>query len=170
MSEDALVSVHAAWALALAGTWTIEVSNFPWKVGNGVSGGADSDWTDQTAGNWIQENPSSAVISTAGAGNTATGATVTAGGTNAGGFFAHLGNLGARRARLKFVCTVGGAVSWSGVYDAVLNRFAFHDPLADLAERDLHRRQELSRRRHQHHHQSSHRHVRRKAHGELPGR
>ncbi|HEX6571037.1 MAG TPA: hypothetical protein VF055_03370, partial [Steroidobacteraceae bacterium] len=29
--------------------------------------------------------------------------------------------------------TVGGAVSWSGVYDAVLNRFAFHDPLADLA-------------------------------------
>ena len=29
--------------------------------------------------------------------------------------------------------TVGGAVSWSGVYDAVLNRFAFHDPQADIA-------------------------------------
>jgi len=29
--------------------------------------------------------------------------------------------------------TVGGAVSWSGVYDAVLNRFAFHDPLDDVA-------------------------------------
>lgn len=29
--------------------------------------------------------------------------------------------------------TVGGAVSWSAVYDAVLNRFAFHDPLSDLA-------------------------------------
>lgn len=28
--------------------------------------------------------------------------------------------------------TVGGAVSWSGVYDAVLNRFAFHDPLDDV--------------------------------------
>jgi len=28
--------------------------------------------------------------------------------------------------------TVGGAVSWSAVYDAVLNRFAFHDPLDDL--------------------------------------
>ena len=28
--------------------------------------------------------------------------------------------------------TVGGSVSWSAVYDAVLNRFAFHDPLADL--------------------------------------
>jgi hypothetical protein len=29
--------------------------------------------------------------------------------------------------------TVGGAVNWSAVYDAVLNRFAFHDPLDDLA-------------------------------------
>jgi hypothetical protein len=29
--------------------------------------------------------------------------------------------------------TAGGSVSWSGVYDAVLNRFAFHDPLSDLA-------------------------------------
>ena len=28
--------------------------------------------------------------------------------------------------------TVGGAVSWAAAYDAVLNRFAFHDPLADL--------------------------------------
>lgn len=28
--------------------------------------------------------------------------------------------------------TVGGAVSWSGIYDSVLNRFAFHDPLDDL--------------------------------------
>lgn len=29
--------------------------------------------------------------------------------------------------------TVGGSVSWSGIYDAVLNRFAFHDPLTDVA-------------------------------------
>ncbi len=35
--------------------------------------------------------------------------------------------------REQLTGTVGGAVSWSGVYDAVLNRFAFHDPLADLA-------------------------------------
>jgi len=34
--------------------------------------------------------------------------------------------------REQLTGTVGGAVSWSGVYDAVLNRFAFHDPLADL--------------------------------------
>ncbi|RYY96177.1 MAG: hypothetical protein EOO24_21620, partial [Comamonadaceae bacterium] len=29
--------------------------------------------------------------------------------------------------------TVGGALNWAGVYDAVRNRFAFHDPLADIA-------------------------------------
>ncbi len=39
---------------------------------------------------------------------------------------------GAELARTQLTGTVGGAVSWSGVYDAVLNRFAFHDPLADL--------------------------------------
>ena len=37
-------------------------------------------------------------------------------------------------AKEQLTGTVGGALSWSGVYDAVLNRFAFHDPLADLAE------------------------------------
>ncbi|MEO6525025.1 MAG: hypothetical protein ABIP93_00205 [Gemmatimonadaceae bacterium] len=30
--------------------------------------------------------------------------------------------------------TVGGSVSWAAVYDAVLNRFAFHDPLTDIAQ------------------------------------
>jgi hypothetical protein len=30
--------------------------------------------------------------------------------------------------------TVGGMVSWSAVYDAVLNRFAYYDPLSDVAE------------------------------------
>ena len=29
--------------------------------------------------------------------------------------------------------TVGGTTAWAGVYDAVTNRFAFHDPLDDLA-------------------------------------
>lgn len=39
---------------------------------------------------------------------------------------------GVALAREQLTGTVGGAVSWSGVYDAVLNRFAFHDPLADV--------------------------------------
>lgn len=38
--------------------------------------------------------------------------------------------------REQLTGTVGGAVSWSGVYDAVLNRFAFHDPLAGVGDAD----------------------------------
>jgi hypothetical protein len=29
--------------------------------------------------------------------------------------------------------TLGGSATWAAVYDAVLNRFAFHDPLGDIA-------------------------------------
>src|SRR6185369_6741235 len=35
--------------------------------------------------------------------------------------------------RTELTGTVGGGLSWAGIYDAVLNRFAFHDPLDDLA-------------------------------------
>src|SRR5882724_2021511 len=40
---------------------------------------------------------------------------------------------GAPLAKGELTGTVGGSVSWSGIYDAVLNRFAFHDPLTDIA-------------------------------------
>ena len=40
---------------------------------------------------------------------------------------------GATVARGDLTGTVGGAITWAGVYDAVLNRFSFHDPLADIA-------------------------------------
>ena len=40
---------------------------------------------------------------------------------------------GAPIGRKDLTGTVGGGLAWSGVYDAVLNRFAFHDPLADIA-------------------------------------
>ena len=40
---------------------------------------------------------------------------------------------GAPIPRKELTGTVGGGLAWSGVYDAVLNRFAFHDPLADIA-------------------------------------
>ena len=41
--------------------------------------------------------------------------------------------LGAALTKDQLTGTVGGSVSWSGVYDAVINRFAFHDPLDDIA-------------------------------------
>ena len=40
---------------------------------------------------------------------------------------------GASMGKEELTGTVGGSVNWSAVYDAVLNRFAFHDPLADIA-------------------------------------
>lgn len=43
---------------------------------------------------------------------------------------------GATIERTRLTGTVGGAVSWSGVYDAVLNRYAFHDPLTGVANAD----------------------------------
>ncbi|MGA0611699.1 hypothetical protein [Caldimonas sp. KR1-144] len=37
-------------------------------------------------------------------------------------------------ARNELTGTVGGGANWCAVYDAVLNRFAFHDPLDDVAQ------------------------------------
>jgi len=42
--------------------------------------------------------------------------------------------LGEPLAGEQLTGTVGGSVSWSAVYDAVINRFAFHDPLEDLGQ------------------------------------
>ncbi|MGJ7497165.1 hypothetical protein ACSFA8_19045 [Variovorax sp. RT4R15] len=40
--------------------------------------------------------------------------------------------LGVALEKDQLTGTVGGAVSWAAVYDAVQNRFAFHDPLDDI--------------------------------------
>jgi hypothetical protein len=40
--------------------------------------------------------------------------------------------MGSALTREALVGTAGGGLAWSGVYDAVLNRFAFHDPLVDV--------------------------------------
>jgi hypothetical protein len=42
--------------------------------------------------------------------------------------------LGVRLDKEDLTGTVGGSVSWAAVYDAVLNRFAFYDPLDDLKQ------------------------------------
>ena len=34
----------------------------------------------------------------------------------------------------KLTGTVGGSTAWVGVFDAVLNRLSFYDPLTDLAQ------------------------------------
>ncbi len=98
-ADVGLISAHLKWALAVAGVITFETSNFP-----------DVSPFSTTAGDWIPENPATASVSVVGAGNTSVAATVTAGGTAAGGCIYHVGNLGARRGRLKLVTSVGGAL------------------------------------------------------------
>lgn len=113
--ETNLVSAHLKWAAAVAATITVETSNFPpFKGSAGLLGGpTDVSDISATAGDWILENPSTAIVGVTGGGNSATAATVTAGGTNAGGCMYHLGNFGCRRVRIKVVTTVGGVVRCS---------------------------------------------------------
>ena len=111
-SQASLVSVQLYWAAAVAGTITVETCNFPKYGGTGDprTGAVDvSDYTT-TAGLWQLQNPSTAYVPVAGTGNTVSNMTVTAGGTNAGGCEFDLGNLGARRVRVKVVATTGGLV------------------------------------------------------------
>lgn len=109
-AETPLVSAHLQWSAAVAATITIETSNFP--ANEGGIGGQISDVTDysSTVGEWVSENPSTAIVATVGSGNSALAAVVTAGGSAAGACMIHLGNLGSRRARVKIVLTVGGLV------------------------------------------------------------
>lgn len=109
-------SIHLKWAAAVAGTITIEASNFPEKVGGlRKGGGYDVTDYDATAGNWIQLNPSTAYVPTTGTGNSATAAVVTAGGTNAGGCIFDLADFSCRRGRIKIVASTGGKL-WANVH------------------------------------------------------
>ncbi len=109
-SETPLVAAHLKWAALVAATITVETSCFPLRMQGVTTGPLDVTDYDTTAGNWLQENPSTAIVAVTGTGNTSTAATIVAGGTNAGGCMFHLGNLGSRRARIKVVTTVGGLV------------------------------------------------------------
>lgn len=109
-AETALVSIHLKWDANLAGTITFESSNFAAHRGNADTGPDDVPAWDTTAGNWVQENPSAAVVSVVGSGNSATALTITVGGSAAGAAIIHLGNLGTRRGRLKFAITHNGAL------------------------------------------------------------
>lgn len=111
-TETNLISAHFKWAAAVAATITVETSNFPpYKGSSGLLGGpADVSDYSATAGDWILENPSTAIVAVTGSGNSSTAATVTAGGSAAGGCMFHLGNFGCKRVRIKVVTTVGGVV------------------------------------------------------------
>jgi len=93
--------VHIKWGSTFIGSITFESSSFPELIAS--SAGA--------AGDWIQENPSTAYIgiSPAGAG-TPTNATIAVAGGTAGGASINIGNWGGWQLRVKVVCTQAGTL------------------------------------------------------------
>lgn len=105
-SMASLCSTQLAWSSAFVATITVETCNFP---GGSERKGAGkdnvTDW-DTTAGNWLPQNPSTAYVPCVG--GSVSNMTVT---TNAqGGCEFDIGNLGARRERIKLIVTTGGTV------------------------------------------------------------
>lgn len=102
-AEGGLQSVQIKTGALIAGTFTIETSNIASTGPDSVTG------YDETVGNWIKEDPSSAYVASTGTGWTWTLMTgvKTAG---AGGAMIHLGNLGSKRCRVKAAITTGGTV------------------------------------------------------------
>lgn len=90
-----LESLHVKWDATITLTLTIWSSNFD-----------DVLVYTNTAGEWIQENPSTAYVGVTG--GTVSSLTVTVAGGSAGGCVIHLGNFGARRLKAKVAVTTGG--------------------------------------------------------------
>ncbi|HEY1554784.1 MAG TPA: hypothetical protein VGF94_08120 [Kofleriaceae bacterium] len=105
-----LASAEIAWAATVVATITLETCNFPAFERGGASGQPDVPDYEPSGAHWIPCNPSTAIVDVSGSGNTASAATVTTGGANTGAAMFDVGNLGARRARLKVVVTTGGLV------------------------------------------------------------
>jgi hypothetical protein len=114
--ECPLSSVQLKWGAAFVGSFVLETSNFATKIGRPDPVGAvDVSDFDTTKGNWIQENPATAYVSVTSSdgttgGATVANATVTVAGGTAGGSLLHIGNLGARRARLRVNVTTGDTI------------------------------------------------------------
>lgn len=111
--ETVDIALHMRWALAVAGTATIEACNFPQTLSGSGQGGADvTDW-DSTLGNWVQIDPTLAgpvYANALGSGNSIAKYTVTLGGTAAGAAIWNIPDFGFHRGRIKLVVTTGGIV------------------------------------------------------------
>lgn len=108
------LSLHFTWAAAVAGTGTIEVSNFSGTKDGSIGGLPDiTDYDTTTSGAWCLFNPTAAgalFAAATGGGNSFTALTLTLGGTNAGSAIVNLPTMGFQRVRLKLVLTAGGIV------------------------------------------------------------
>jgi hypothetical protein len=104
-AETPLVSVQLRWDASIIATITVETTLFPATFqGGDPRGPAQVSDFETTAGFWLQQNASTAYVPATG--GTPTAMTVAVAGGSAGGCEFDLGNLGARRGRIKVV--VGG--------------------------------------------------------------
>ena len=104
-------SVHLIWDAALAGTINIQDTNAPqFKRPSDADSGTDVSLIDETAGNWITEDASTAYVPIVGSGNSVANMTITAGGSAAGGAMLNVGNLGTRRQRIRVIVTTPGTI------------------------------------------------------------
>lgn len=102
-----LLSIQITTDAAIAGTFTVETCLWPRDK---IQGPATKTDYSETAGIWVKNDPTGAYVASSGTGWTWTLLTgvKTAG---VGGAVIDIGNLGAKRVRLKMNCTTGGKVS-----------------------------------------------------------
>lgn len=106
--ETALLAYQLIFNAALAATITLEGTNLPLRP-EGQQGGSDCSDVETGTGKWMTiAAPTGADVQKLGTDNTNSGITLTAGGTNAGGFVVNVPNAGMRRYRLKVVVTNAG--------------------------------------------------------------
>ena len=100
-ADSVVLSAHAHWdASIIITSMRIEDCN--------MAESEVSAFAASTGGLWLTENPSTAYIAVAGAGVSATSATVAATGGAVGGAMFHVGNTGAKRHRLAVVVGATG--------------------------------------------------------------
>jgi len=114
-AETPLVTVQLRWDAAIIMTVTVETTVFPaTPQGSDPRGPAQVSDFETTAGFWLQQNPSTAYVPATG--GTPTAMTVAVAGGSAGGCEFDMGNLGARRGRIKIVVAGTGGVVRCGVH------------------------------------------------------
>lgn len=102
-----LLSIQIVTDATIAGTFTIETCLWPRAPIQGSA--TKTDW-NEVSGIWVKNDPTGAYVASVGTGWTwtlLTGAK-TAG---VGGAVIDIGNIGAKRVRLKMACTTGGKVA-----------------------------------------------------------
>lgn len=102
-SDGTALAVHVETDAAIAGTFTVEVSNMP----KDPSAAPNTTDFDNVVGHWLQWNPAAAVVPAA-AGSTPTAATVVVVAGAAGGFMFMLPDWGPRRTRIRAHITAPG--------------------------------------------------------------